>query len=303
MTLSRRYTAWSFYAEAMRDIQTNQEVPDFEKFNLINRAVEAVVGEFYALMANDYMTPVVVVPDRTGKYSTAMGNFYIISNELSIAMNTGFASLDIGKLIVFRSGTDVYVGFISAVQTTSTVRVTGYDMPLTDMGVDSCTVASTMLSTDVISLAGLPIMRTGQQVRMILESSSLPNRVCTPVTVEELNMFRTSNRHNLNKIIFAYSGDELLLRWGDLITSLGIMIFRYPRIPTPVSSDTDYVDIPDSTPISIAILYLRKLLAQRLKVEIKPVESEMASLVQNLLQSYGVTSKLEEVRKKVEALS
>ena len=291
------------YAEAMRDIQTDQEVPDFEKFNLINRAVEAVVGEFYALMSNDYMTPMVVLDDVIGRYSTAAGNFYVMSSEVSITMDSSFASFDVGKLIVFRSGSNVYIGFISAVQSTSTVRVSGDVLPLTDTTVDYCMVAATTISTNVISLSSLSIMRMGQQVRMILESSALPNHVCTPATVEELNMFRTSNRHNLNKIVFAYSGDELLLKKGDSLTNYGTMTLRYPRTPTPVSSDTHYVDIPDSTPIAIAILYLRKLLAQRLKIEIKPVESEMVSLIGNLLQSYGVTAKMEEIQKKVEALS
>ena len=100
------------YAEAMRDIQTDQEVPDFEKFNLINRAVEAVVGEFYALMSNDYMTPMVVLDDVIGRYSTAAGNFYVMSSEVSITMDSSFASFDVGKLIVFRSGSNVYIGFI-----------------------------------------------------------------------------------------------------------------------------------------------------------------------------------------------
>lgn len=55
--LSRDWTAGDFWAEAVRD--AGIEIPplfQFERFQLIQRAVEAVASQLYGLYGNDYMT-------------------------------------------------------------------------------------------------------------------------------------------------------------------------------------------------------------------------------------------------------
>lgn len=55
--LSRDWKAGDFWMEAVRDIGV--DVPPlfhFERFNLIDRAVQAVAGQVYGLYGNDYMT-------------------------------------------------------------------------------------------------------------------------------------------------------------------------------------------------------------------------------------------------------
>ena len=57
MALSRTTTAATFWANAIRDLKIDQtaETLHFEKYLLINRAVRAVVGQFFSLMSNAYL--------------------------------------------------------------------------------------------------------------------------------------------------------------------------------------------------------------------------------------------------------
>lgn len=57
MALSRDSTAGSLWREAIREISGDVGgIPHFEKFNLVNRAIQNVAAEFFSLLANAFMT-------------------------------------------------------------------------------------------------------------------------------------------------------------------------------------------------------------------------------------------------------
>lgn len=55
--LSRDWTAQKFWAEAIRDLRlAGVQLDQFERFNLINRAVSGVASVFFPLLSNQYLT-------------------------------------------------------------------------------------------------------------------------------------------------------------------------------------------------------------------------------------------------------
>ena len=301
MSLSRDYTAIGLYQQAKRDLSDPDGLLHNERFDLVDRAVQAVGGQFYDLMSNLYMTEVNVVDNSSGAYETGSGGTYTVATK-TLVMNTpsrNIVSGDIGKLVVFRIGTSTYMATIQTIVSTSSFTVSGVGLPSSNGTLDDEIIVGSSVSGNTISLSGLRIMMTGQQIKIELFSTT-PNVTVKAGTTREIDTFKTFGV-NRNTIIWAISGDSIVFVYGDSVT-LGSLVLRYPRVPNLVSSDSDSIDLPDGIAIEIAILYLKGLLQQRLTGQKQNNEQEMQTLVQRMQQTFAGEVDAEVVKEKVLAL-
>jgi hypothetical protein len=152
-------------------------------------------------------------------------------------------------------------------------------------------------SGDKISLAGIRFAMAGSETGLIVESTV--SSAVVPLAREAFTVFRTSAFQNIKTIAFCYNGDYLYLKKGSGLATYGTLTLRYPRVPIPVTADTDLVDLPDSC-MEIAILKLKTLLMHRRPTP-EPegeIEQEMTEHVRNLYSQLGVQATLEEIKDK-----
>jgi hypothetical protein len=300
--LSRDFTAGSLWREAVRDLSDVTDVPHWEKYNLINRTVQTISGQFYDLMAESYMTDAVINYATGGKYDAGTNGAYTSATHL-ITLNSPSASLtsaDIEKLVVFRIGTTIYVGKVLSVPSTSTFVFDGDLFPSTDGTLvnNSLSICSTVVLNDTASLSGLRMARTGQNIRIDLASTA--TNTVKPVTQRDLDTFRTGGS-NSKTIVWCLNGDSINLKKGDGLSSYGTMTIHYPRVPYQVTADGDYIDLPDGTSMEIAIIYLRSLIQHRLGVS-EDNSAIIQRLISNLYQTFNQEVTTEEVKEKAIAL-
>lgn len=300
MALSNRWTADKIWREAVVDIGESAwgVVLPFERFNLINRAIETVVGQFYDLLAQSYMTEVTPVLSTTGKYYSSGASYDADTDTLTATMNESFASTDVGKVIVFREAANVYLGTILSYTSTTAVVVTGDNLPSADIAtVDDVIVVGTTPTSDQISLEDLSIMRAGQQFRLELESTVTEAIVYR--TTEELRTFRTTAAQNLKTIAVAFSGNILYLKKGTSLSSYGTLTIRYPKLPDQVSAAGDYLDVPDGITMQLVTMYLRTLIYSRLKIVKEDNKGEIENMIRRMYNTFGAEVSAETVEEKV----
>jgi hypothetical protein len=304
-SLSRDWTAKRFYQVATTEleVETNSSIY-VQRFDRMNKSIGTIANLFYDLMASAYMTPVTLVPDTLGRYSSAgTGTWTTATLTVTFAgMNTPFASGDVGKLIVFTIGAAVYTALISTYVSASAVTVIGSNLPTIDGTINIVVVASTVPTGRSLSLLGLRIMRTGQQVKMELESTSTQS--LEAVTSQSVFNFDATAQSNQNKIVWCVSGEEILIAYGNGLPSAGTFTLRYPRIPNLLVLDTDNPDLPDGAAIQIALLHFRTDLARIMEKEnfVKDYAGEYAALITTLYRTFGQTASAEEIKEKVIAL-
>lgn len=304
--LSRKYTAQMFFAEVVRDIPDQEALAgllDFEKYNLINRSVDLIAGLFYSLMSNAYMTPVTILPDTLGRYSASgTGSWTAATRTLTFAtMNTSFGSGDVGKVCVFRVGSLVYIAQVESFVSATVITLSaGNNIPTADQTVDYVMLVSTTPTGNIISIADLPIMRLGSPIKLELESTA--SVTADAVSVSELRTFNSTAPKNVNRIVWAYSGEEILLAKGSSLTTYGTFTMRYPRVPVNVSALTTKVDIPDGPALELAIVKCRMLLANRLAIQVPDATQTIMALVSALYASFGKEIQMEDMKEKVTAL-
>jgi hypothetical protein len=305
LSLSKVYTLKKFWRQGVGDLK----IPDNsqlwnERLELIDRAVQTPAGLFYNLMTSSYMTDVTVVSDVTGKWEAGSSSTFTLTTKL-ITMttpNANIVSTDSGKMVTFRDTTNVYVGKIETVLTTSTFTITGDSLPSADSTIYGLQIAGTDLVANTISLANLSIMRTGEQTR--LELASTATRTVVTKKTEELNTFITTASQNRSSIWWALSGDNLKLVKGADLADYGTMVLSYPRVPYTKALDTDYIDLPDGLPIEISISYLNWLLQKR-SIENPKEENylqKMGSLIEGLNSVWGGNMNQNIIKEKAIAL-
>lgn len=301
MALSRKWTAAQFFQNAVAPLAELDRIPLawVQRYELINLVQLQVVSAFYAPMAAGYMTPVALQVDTVINYSTGASTWTGATRRLTATMNTNFASTDIGKTVMLRSGTAGYMGTIDSFVSTTIVTITGNALPAGNLAsIDDIMVINTTISNDLISLAGLSIMRAGDQVKLHLESSATTD--VDPVTLEEMQRYQTTDPRHPHKIIWCYSGDFLLLKTP--LASYGSLVLWYPRVPQEPSADTDYIDLPDGPAIDLAQALLRKMIAERFLAGAVKNPQEIAAGVQAMADNYGLQMNKEDMKRKVEAL-
>jgi hypothetical protein len=218
MPLSQDMTAARFWQEVVRDTGTDVLVPlNFERFSIINRAVDDVAGVIFELYFDSYL----------------------------------------------KGGT---------------LTLTG----------------------DSASLTGLRVRR--ESVARISVSSSVLTKPCTAVSISSYIGFRAGAAQNRNEITFTIQGDNVLFTKGASLSSYGTVTIYYPALPTEVAADSDKVDLPDGTPIAIAILRAKKILADRYQRPQVDYSEQYSTLLQNLYNAFNINLSKEEISEKVRAI-
>ncbi len=302
MALSKNWTYAKFWREAALgkeyDPTNNLHLARFE---IINRSVECTANAFYDLMAIVYMTAVTILPDTTGRYYVSGASWDATLNRLTATMNTSFGSGDVGKVIMFRVGALVYIGQVNAFVSTTVVGVTGSNLPTSNQTVDYVLLAATTPTGNTVYISDLKYMRSGQQIRLELESTA--TQFVKNVSSYEVRTFRSSAGENIDRVVWALSGEELLLAKGDNLATYGTFTLRYPRTPINGTAETDFIDLPDGAPIEIALMKTRLIIAE-LGGPPAPAdtESRMKAYIEVLYKTYGGEITAETVVEKVKAL-
>jgi hypothetical protein len=307
MALSRNWTYADFWRSAYVDdaFDPNNAVW-FLRHKLMDEAIEFTATLFYDLMGIRYLTDVTIVPDTTGRYSaSSTGTFTAATKTVTfVNMNTNFGSGDPGKIMMFRVGALVYVCRVTAFVDADNVTVDGNNLPSTNQTIDYILLASTP-PTGVGSyistwIGDLKIMSVGQQIRTFLESSSTVN--VDNVDITAVINYRSSADANKNRLVWALSGENILLAKGSSLSTYGTLTLRYPRVPYVWTADTDYIDLPDGAPVNIAILKLKSMVQDRMGRQKTDYSPQLEGLIQTLYRTFGGEASAEVLREKIKAL-
>jgi hypothetical protein len=97
--LSQMFTADDVYIQAARDIKGDvSQLLDFERYACINRAVNAVMGQFYGLVAQDYRSSDEVTPVPVGAgYSIDLSVIPIMRVGNTVKLTLGIANAANGQ--------------------------------------------------------------------------------------------------------------------------------------------------------------------------------------------------------------
>ena len=302
MSLSRDWTALRFFNLILTDLnKTKNDVSYAQRFELMNKAVATTANTFYDLMSNAYMTPITLLPSTVGRTYVSGATWTAATNRLTATMNTSFGSGDVGNLIVFSVGASlVYVGTITQFISTTVVVVSGSNLPLTDQTVSGVLMPATTPTGQVLDITTLRLMRTGQPIKLELETTAtIQLEACTS---GEIFKFDTTDPGNANKIVWAYSGDQILLAKGSTLATYGTFTLRYPRIPNALTSDADSIDLPDGAAISISMLLTKSYIAERGQEKSPDVSAEMEYYIKSMYRTFGQEADAERVKEKVIAL-
>ena len=252
------------------------------------------------IVSEAYQKDTTAVLSTTGKYGTT-GTFTAATNTLVATMSSNFASIDVGNMIILRTGTTVYVATIQSYISTTSVVLYGDNLPITDVAsFDTITMAGTTPTGTVINISSLRLLRSGSQLRLQLISTATEN-----VNVELSESFprwRTGASQNLNSIIWCLVGTNIYLNKGDSLSSYGTLTIRYPGLPDLVSLDADYIDLLDGIMVINGIMILRTLIEKRLGVQVSNNGTTIIDNVQSMYRNAGNEQSKELIRAKVESL-
>jgi hypothetical protein len=120
-------------------------------------------------------------------------------------------------------------------------------------------------------------------------------------TQRSIDVFRPSAQQNLKTILWALNGDKVSLTKGDSVVSYNLIV-RYPRVPTDVSTDAEYIDLPDGMAIEIGIIYLKGLIKQRLTGKKEIDEGQIQRLIQQLFTEFNQTYSEQIVKEKAQQI-
>jgi hypothetical protein len=306
MPLSRDVTAALAWQQAKRDlgdIDVNR-IPEWERFDLMNRAIQTVAGQFYDLIAPSYMTSAIIVGNSGGVYDESGAATYVSTTQ-TITLSSGSRSVlssDIGKMILMRSGTSLYVLTVKTVTSVSTFTVDGSPLPTGNLTLNTVYIVGKVAGSNTISLTGLRIMRAGQNIKLELYSTATSN--IEAVTQKEIDTFQVGGS-NSKKLVWAFTGDAINFSYGNALASEGTLTLRYPKLPDwlAIGQDTTNIDLPDGITIEIMITYLRGLIQLRLFGKKENNENQMTNLIQRMYETFGREVTLQVVKDKAKALA
>jgi hypothetical protein len=281
-------------------MQTMNPVHYVQRFELVNLAQGFVVSQFSTLLAPAYMTDTMIASDTTG--ITGSGTFTFSTLRLALTTrSTDFNPSDVGKTVGFRVGTAYYSAVIGSWVSVSTVTITGSLLPSSDQTVDEAMVLPSLPTGDFVDLSILnpPMMRTGEQVKITLESSL--TRDVAELTRAEVTMWQAANPMQLSAIGYCIEGSKAFLVRGSALTTYGTLLLHYPRVPIQVFDDTDYVDMPDGPVVNLGLIYLRRMMTP--PVDVNRYSQEIQENVRALLGSFGGKLSTEEIAQKVKAFT
>jgi len=266
MALSNIYTGTLFWNAATREIKAykQNDLVYAERFNLINQACQITQGLVADVVAEAYKRDTVAVLSTTGKYGTT-GTFTASTRALVATMDSSWSSVDIGNLVILRTGTTVYLGTVESYVSTTSVVLVGDNLPSTNVAsFDTITMVGTTPTGSVISIASLRLLRYGSQLRLQLLSTATNSVLIEPS--ESFPRWRSGASQNLETIVWCLVGTLVYINKGDTLSSYGTLTFRYPALPDLIALDASYIDLIDGTMIQTGILVLKSLIEKRLGV-------------------------------------
>lgn len=307
MPLSRDWTAQKYFDAAYRRFgyDTNHVIYA-QKWEIVNSSVEIADNILAPIIGNAKRTKVpynIPLPTRyllsgTGTYTAATA--IVTATTLNIPFNAN----DVERPLIVRSGANGHWIVIDSYISGTQVVVRGNNLPTVDLTLDAIEVpATTPLSTS-IHLSNLRMQRTGEQTRLILESSATD--FVTPKSLEEFKVWRSGGQ-NRNSVVYCLSGEEILVKGGDkLLTTDGAVIgtfyLYFQRVPTRVVTGTDKIDLPDGTAIQVGISIEEMIIASRLNQDSARIAGEMKIWVDSLYGAAGKVAEAEVLVERVKAL-
>jgi hypothetical protein len=304
MPLSRDYTvalAWQQAKRDLGDVDVNQ-IPEWEMFDLVNRAIQTVIGQFVDLVIPSYITEIAIVDNSDGAYDESGTSTYVSATK-TVTLSSGsrgITSADIGKMVIMRSGTSIYAVKLKTVTSTSIFTVEGSPLPSSNVTLNTVIISGKTAGNNVISLAGLRIMRNGQNIEFELSSTATTNTEA--VTQKEVDTFQTGGT-NSKKLVWCFTGDNINFDYGSGLSSAGTLTLRYPKLPDWAVTLTENIDMPDGIAIEIMILYLRGLIQQRMFGKKENTENQMANLIQRMYQVFGGEVTMQVIKDNAKALA
>lgn len=150
------------------------------------------------------------------------------------------------------------------------------------------TEASPVIDKGRIDLSAYRVARVGSESDFVLMTRYNGRKIyAEPVTLEALAMIRSSSFQNKFKLFYAYSNNQLFLEFGSGFETTGDVVLYYPRMPKRVTTDTTEVDLPDGTPMEVAIKKAKYICRERIGGEVRDGYTQMQNAVRQLYNSFN----------------
>lgn len=306
MALSQNWTYMDLWREIVMGKRYDPNAPqEMTRFKIMNRAIAATADIDYDLVSKFYMTDHTIMPDTVCRFSASgtVGTYTTATRTLICStLNTNFAAGDVGKTIVFRLAAAAYLGQIySVTNTTTVILLPSPTIPTVDLAsLDDVTVLPTPPTSQTIYIGSLVIKRTGTQVKSHLVSTSTKQVV--PVDLKEVTSFNSSDIRNLDRIVWTFQGDSIMIAKGDNVATYGTLTLYYPRVPVYNSDDSVLIDLPDGIMTDIAIWKGRQIVAEQNSDTLPDYDSKMMAFVKQLYQAFGAEATAQQIQDKVMSL-
>jgi len=306
MSLSTK-TALEAWDRVQQDLGLSINSPAYPfRFSDQNEADRTVIGSVYDLVAPFYKTQVTLVPSTVGAYYVSGASWDVDLLRLTATMNRDFAASDVGCLVVFRDGNDIYLGTVNAFVSVTVVELAGDNLPAADIAaLEYVLLSKTAPTSDIASLSSVDMARAGQEVSLNLFSSLTTSTSAVrtkEATIEEIKTFRASGNQNKNLILFSLSGNNLYLAKGSSLTSYGTLTLEYPGWPTRVTTDASVKDVPDGSIYELCILQWEKMLRRRLGMAEPELTKEIQTHIENAYTAFGRSLTFEARKEKIAKL-
>lgn len=307
MALSTK-TAQQAWDRVQEDLGLDINSPAYAfRFSDQNEADRTVIGSVYDLVAPFYKKRVTLVPSTVGAYYVSGASWDVDLLRLTATMNRNFASTDVGCIVVFRDGDDIYMGTVESFVSTTVVELSGDNLPAADIAaLEDVILAKTGLTSDTASLSSVDMARAGQEVTLNLFStlvtgtSAIRTKEATP---EEIATFRSADNRNKNMILFALSGNAIYLAKGSSVGSTyGTLTLEYPGWPTAVTTDASLKDVPDGSIYELCILQWEKMIRRRLGIPEPDLTKEIQTHIENVYGAFGRSLSFETRKEKIAKL-
>ena len=298
-----RYTAKMFTDEARidTDLSVNSAIYAGGRFDLIDSSVESVYHLLPSLMLGSYKRATIFQTRDTGKKMISGTAAYTIADKTLVvpSMNISFVASDVEKRLIMSNDVSIYEVYIDSYVSATTVKVRGNLLPGTDATMDDVRIPNSLVEDNKVLLGSLNLNRLVAPVHIVVESSM--TQYVEALTMEDFAIFASDSNDNKEKIVFAFEGSSLLLKKGDNVTEYGALTLHAIMMPTPVTMDSDTIDLPDGAPIQLAIITMRNRILRRMGLPPSDPNA-MQGILQNIYQMAGAEVKLEELSSKIKAL-
>jgi hypothetical protein len=305
MPASRDWTADKFFDAATQELTYDVNDPLFvQRYDLVNHAVEKVYEVLYPIIGNFFRKRIPYTVALPGRYLTVAGGgtFTAATKTITSAnMNIVFNASDVERLCIFRYNATSYATYVDSFVSSTQITVRGNSLPSSDIAaLDAIEIPTTTPVDTSLMLAQLRIDRSGEQVKFSLESSVTD--FVDSLSLEEYKTWRDTAVNNQKRIVYCLQGDELLVKSGSGLSTLGTLNLYYPSIPTRIVTGVDKVELPDGACMQVAIMALKMTIAKRQGKDFAVYRDEMSSWISLMYKAAGVAQQYEIIAERIKNL-